>query len=149
MIQNGEIAPAQLQLYATHPQINFPKTKNYGIVTAVSAGTATRAAPIVDGNISATCRISVQNVAFESISLNKSNTTIHIGKNETLTATVSPTNATNKNISWNSSNPSVATVSSGIITARASGTAVITATADGGKSYSCTVIVTDHDFAGT
>lgn len=71
----------------------------------------------------------------ESVSLNKSSTTLTVENAETLTATVYPANATNKNISWASSNTSVATVNNGIITAVGSGSATITVTTqDGGKT---------------
>jgi uncharacterized protein YjdB len=60
----------------------------------------------------------------------------------TLTATVAPANATNKAVTWESSKPTVATVSNGVVTAVAVGTADITVTtADGGFSATCTVTV--------
>ena len=60
-----------------------------------------------------------------------------------LSCSVSPANATNKNIIWSSSNPQIAAVSAnGLITAKAPGTAIITAKAeDNDKTSSCTVIV--------
>lgn len=63
-----------------------------------------------------------------------------------LTATVAPSNATNKTVTWSSSNDSVTTVdpSTGIVTAVAAGTATITATtADGNKTDTCEVTVTE------
>ncbi len=78
-----------------------------------------------------------------SVSLNKNNLTLDVGKSETLTATITPSNATNQNVTWESSNPSVATVDeSGKVTAVAPGEATITVTtADGGKTATCTVTV--------
>ena len=66
-----------------------------------------------------------------------------VAENAQLTATVLPENAGNKNVSWQSSNTAVAEVSStGEITAKAAGTAVIIAsTEDGGFTASCTVEV--------
>jgi uncharacterized protein YjdB len=60
-----------------------------------------------------------------------------------LTASISPSNATDKNVTYHSSDPTVATVSStGLVTARSNGSAVITVrTNDGGKTASCTVTV--------
>lgn len=60
-----------------------------------------------------------------------------------LTADVIPSEASNTNVSWESSDPSVATVDSdGLVTAVASGTAIITVTTeDGGKTDQCTVTV--------
>ena len=84
------------------------------------------------------------------VTLNKTSTTITVGRSETLTATVLPANAANKSVSWSSSNPSVATVdSNGTVTAVADGTATITVTtADGGKTATCTVTaVTEQTYS--
>ena len=52
------------------------------------------------------------------------------------------TNATNKNITWTSNNEEVATVSNGVITGIAEGTAIITVkTIDGNYTDTCTVTV--------
>jgi uncharacterized protein YjdB len=70
------------------------------------------------------------------------------GKTATLTATVIPENATDRTVTWESSNTNVATVNNGIVTAKNTGTAVITVkTQDGSKTASCTVIV-DYFAAG-
>ena len=60
-----------------------------------------------------------------------------------LTAYVLPTNATNKLVTWSSSNTTVATVSStGLVTAKADGSATITGTTDdGGFTSTCDVTV--------
>lgn len=80
-------------------------------------------------------------IAVESVSLDKSTTTIATGKSITLTATVSPSNASNKTITWSTNNSSVATVSNGTVTGKSAGTVTITATSNNGKSASCTVTV--------
>ena len=62
-----------------------------------------------------------------------------------LSVTIAPVTASNKKVSWKSSNPKVASVSSsGVVTGKAGGTAIITCTAkDGsGVTASCTVTVT-------
>ncbi len=83
-------------------------------------------------------------VAVESVALNKNATSITCGSTETLEATVSPDNASNKYVSWSSSNENVATVEDGVVTAKAVGTTVVTATsnADATKTASCHVTVT-------
>ncbi|MDR0902186.1 MAG: DVUA0089 family protein, partial [Opitutaceae bacterium] len=82
-------------------------------------------------------------VAVTGVSLNTSSLSLAVGATGTLTATVAPSNATNKTVSWSSSNTTVATVSGGVVTAKAAGTATITATtADGGKTASASVTVT-------
>lgn len=63
-----------------------------------------------------------------------------------LTAVVYPTNAANKNVTWTSNNNDVATVDdTGLVTAKAVGTATITATTeDGGHTDTCVVTVTNN-----
>ena len=89
--------------------------------------------------------VTTEPVPVESITLNKTSTSISVGNSEKLTATVTPVNATDKTLNWASSDTSVATVAAdGTVTAVKAGTAAITATAaDGsGKSATCTVTVT-------
>jgi len=78
------------------------------------------------------------------VSLDKNTDSIEIGETSLLTATITPSNATDKSVSWSSSNTSVATVnSSGLVTAVAQGTAIITVvTTDGGFTDTCTITVT-------
>ena len=74
------------------------------------------------------------------ITLNKTALTLTAGKSETLTATVTPADTTDT-VSWSSNKGAVATVdSTGKVTAKAPGTATITATA-GTKTATCTVTV--------
>jgi uncharacterized protein YjdB len=117
-------------------------TVSDGVVTAVAAGSVTITVTTVDGGKTATCTVTVNSVAVTGVTLNKSSTSLLVGGNtETLTATIAPSNATNKNVTWSSSNPSIATVSNGVVTSVAVGTAVITVTADGGKTAACNVTV--------
>jgi uncharacterized repeat protein (TIGR02543 family) len=120
-----------------------------GRVSAIAEGTATITVKTVDGNKTATCTVTVvagsSSVAVTSVSLNKATAALTVGATEQLTATINPGNATNKNVTWSSSNTAVATVnsSSGLVTARAVGSAIITVkTADGNKTATCTVTVT-------
>ncbi len=84
-------------------------------------------------------------VAVTGVSLNKTSLSLVEGASETLTATVSPENATNKSVSWKSSATDVATVDgNGKVTAVKAGSATVTVTtADGGKTASCSVTVTE------
>lgn len=63
-----------------------------------------------------------------------------------LTAVVYPTNAANKNVTWTSDKDAIATVDdTGLVTAKAVGTATITATTeDGGHTDTCVVTVTNN-----
>jgi len=84
-------------------------------------------------------------VAVTSITINKTETTIIVDDTETLTITsIEPDNATDKSITWSSNASDIAEVSqTGVVTAKKVGTAIITATANGGEnvSASCTVTV--------
>lgn len=83
-------------------------------------------------------------VVVTSITLNPQSITLdRIEQTVQLNATVSPFNADNQTILWSSSNANVATVDkNGLVTAKAKGDAVITASSDDGhKSASCTVTV--------
>lgn len=85
-----------------------------------------------------------QTVAVSGVSLSKTTLSLVEGGSETLTATVAPSNATNKAVSWKSSDAGTATVdSNGKVTAVKAGSATITVTtSDGGKTATCSVIVT-------
>lgn len=102
--------------------------------------------PTGDGTVTAG---NGQNISVKGVSLNKTATTIEVGKTEKLTATVQPTNATNQKVTWKSSNEDVATVGTdGTVTANAVGTADITVTtADGSKTATCTVTVNPETVA--
>ena len=105
---------------------------NSGAVSAVKEGTATITASA--GGKSATCSVKVSSkiVAVTSITLDKTSLSMQVGETETITAIVSPDNAMDKTVEWGSSDVAVATVADGIITAKKSGEATITA-----KSGSC------------
>lgn len=81
--------------------------------------------------------------AVTSVRLSKTTLSLEVGQTHKLSATVLPASAADKSITWTSSKTDVASVSSsGIVTAKKAGTAVITATAVNGKNASCTVTVT-------
>ena len=89
-----------------------------------------------------------ESVAVTGVTLNKDTMTLYVNEYETLKATVAPENATDKTVTWESSDPSVATVSGGVVTAVAAGSATITATstADSTKTATCTVTVKDNKY---
>lgn len=123
-----------------------------GKVTGIAAGSAIVTATTDDGNKTATCNVTVNNVGVTGISLNKATDTLPIGGSDTLVPTISPTNATNQNVTWTSSNSAVATVdSSGKVTGLSVGNSVqITATtSDGNKTASCTVNVVEPSLTYT
>ncbi|MCH5151821.1 MAG: glycosyl hydrolase 53 family protein [Clostridiales bacterium] len=119
-----------------------------GIVTAHVKGTATITVVTTDGQLDATCAVTVEEPAADEVpvtgvTLNKNTLALIFTRSETLTATVLPANATDKNVIWSSDNPSVASVDgTGKVTAVAVGSAKITVTtSDGGKTAECDVTV--------
>ena len=114
-----------------------------GVVTAVAVGTATITVRTTDGGYTATCTVNVMPIAVDSVSLNKTDTSIIQGYTERLISTVSPENATDKSVVWSSDNPDIATIdSNGEVRAISIGSATITATTvDGSKTAECTVNV--------
>ncbi|MCL1875884.1 MAG: Ig-like domain-containing protein [Synergistaceae bacterium] len=123
-------------------------TVSDGLVTGVSAGTATITVRTEDGDKTAACSVTVSNVnvtvPVTAVTLNKTNMALSVAGSEQLTATITPPDASNKNLSWSSSNPSVATVSDGVITGVSAGTTTITVrTEDGNRTATCSVTVTN------
>ena len=118
-------------------------TVSDGIVTAVSAGTATITVTTTDGSKTATCAITVTQ-AVTDVRVAPTTLALNVGGSTgTLTATIAPSNATNKAVTWSTSNAAVATVSNGIVTAVSVGTATIMViTTDGSHTATCEVTVT-------
>ena len=116
-----------------------------GIVTGVSAGTATITVTTADGGFMARAAITVTGpVAVTGVSVAPTTLSLVRGAVGTLTATVTPAQATNPAVTWSSSNPTIASVSnSGVVTGVGAGTATIRATTvDGGFVASSTITVT-------
>ena len=102
-----------------------------GLISTIAAGSANVTATATDGTgiISNTCVVTVTTIPVTGVVLNSTSLIIDLAAStSTLTATVQPTNATNKNVTWLASNTSIITVSNGLITAVALGTATVTAT---------------------
>lgn len=116
-------------------------TVSNGTVTAKAAGTATITVSTANGK-TAVCKVTVVKPAPTGVTLNKKSATVVKGKTLQLKATVAPANASSTSVTWKSSKTSVATVSnSGKVTAKAAGTATITATTVNGKKATCKVTV--------
>lgn len=111
-----------------------------GVVTAVSAGRTTITASA--GGQIAVCAVTVTGnaIATEGVALDRSELSLTVGGEGTLTATVTPDDATDRTVAWTTSDESVATVEDGTVTAVSEGDATITAWA-GGKSAACKVSV--------
>jgi len=121
-------------------------------VTAVGGGSVVITARTADGGFTDTCPITIDDgiVHVASVALDKTAMGLVPGANGQLVATVLPANAANQTLSWKSSNEDTATFTPAgpdavWVTAKAVGTATITATAeDGGVAGSCLVTVATH-----
>lgn len=119
---------------------------NEGGVTAVSVGTATITVTTLDGNYSASCKVTVEigTIYVSGITLDQSEISLTPGESSQLTATVTPPDATDASVVWSSGDESVATVdNTGKVTAVGKGETIITATTtDHGLTATCKVTVT-------
>lgn len=123
---------------------NVATVNSKGVVTAKAAGTANIRCIAADGSeVMAVCKVTVTKPVTK-ITLNKTSAKIFIGNKTTLKATVSPSTATDKTVTWKSSNTKVATVNktTGVVTAKAVGTATITCTASDGSGVKTTCKIT-------
>lgn len=86
-----------------------------------------------------------------SVSLDVSSKSLSVGQGFTLYPTINPYDATNKSVTWSTSNSGIASVnSSGYVYANTSGNATITVTtADGYKTATCYVIVSESGGGGS
>jgi len=117
-----------------------------GKVLATGVGTARISAYTNDGR-SAVCTVTVTaaNVGAAAVVISRESLSLALGEPGLLGAYVTPVYADNTGIIWSSSDEGVAEVSpAGFITAKAIGSATITATSAGsGVSASCEVFVTN------
>ena len=99
-----------------------------GTVTGVSVGVANITAKC--GDVSATCKVTVNPVPAATVTINVPDTKIYVGDKLTLSAMVVPDNTTDKTLIWTCSTPEIATINAktGELTAIAPGEARIKAT---------------------
>ena len=119
---------------------NVARVDQSGTVTAVGNGGATITATAQNG-YTAQCSVGVS-TSIISLSVSPTSKTLNIGETVQLTGPKNPTSAS-EGTQWTSSNTGVATVSgSGLVTAKAAGTATITfKNSSSTKSASCTITV--------
>jgi uncharacterized protein YjdB len=137
----GRVVTDRVVSWASN-DIHVAVVSTTGVVTGVAAGTAVITASS-EGK-SGTSTVTVVAPAIESVTVQPSSATVQIGGTTTFTATVKDVTGavvTAPAVTWVSSNVSVATVSStGVVTGKGAGSAVISATS-GGRSGSATVTV--------
>ena len=120
-----------------------------GIVTSKVEGTTYVTATTVDGGLYATCTIFVKRIPVTGMTLDKTNSTIEVGKSISLKPSITPINATNKLVSYESSNSNIVSVdSAGKVVGRAIGVATITATTnDNNFKSTCIITVKENENA--
>lgn len=115
-----------------------------GTVTPKSLGTAVITVRSANGK-TASCTVTVKQ-HVNSVALDKKSVSLETGKTASLKVTVSPANATEKGYSFSVSDAKVASVSSsGVVTAKAPGTATVTVRSkENNKTATCTVTVIER-----
>ena len=68
---------------------------------------------------------SIPDVVVKEVTIDPATLTLRVGEQATLTATLTPADAVDQTVEWGTTNPEVATVSDGVVTAIAKGTAQI------------------------
>lgn len=114
-----------------------------GMVTLLKPGTVTIIATSVDNPAArAICNITIQ-IPVATVALDEKEKTMYVGEVARLSYVVLPVTASTNTVTWTSTNNSVVSVdSSGKVTAKGPGTAVIILkTLDGGHSVYCTITV--------
>ncbi len=115
--------------------------------TGLAAGTATLTATTADGGFAGTATVTVVTIPVAGIEIAPSVSELPVGGTVTLHATVLPVDATNRACTWSSTNPLIASVdaATGLVTARAEGTATIRATTTEG-AFAATRAITVTPF---
>ena len=118
-------------------------TVSNGMIYGKSPGTTY--ITVTSNTISKKIKVDVNSVIINSITLNQKSAKLGIGAEVKLYVNFNPSTSTNKKITWTSSNSNVASVnSSGLVTTKGVGTAIITATTFNSKTASCTITVTNE-----
>lgn len=114
--------------------------KNTGKYKGVSVGTTLVKATSESG-LSTYQTVQVRQPA-KGITINETESTIHVGDSKKFTATLIPSNTTDKSTTWSSSNPSIATINeNGVVKALSTGTVTITARSHNGYTATCKITI--------
>lgn len=112
--------------------ITFPTTGTYRVELGTNGSTYI---------VPSRCMVTVEATAIvETVALDKTELSMAVGDEQTLTATVTPEGT---KVTWSSSDETVAKVVSGKVTALKAGAATIKVTTNGGAEASCSVTVGD------
>lgn len=121
---------------------NIVSVTQDGVITGVKKGKATITAKIDGTKVKAKCTVTV-GTAVTGLTVKEKTQTVKEGNTFKLGATVTPSNASNKKLTYTSSDKTIATVSSsGVVTAKKPGKAVITIKTTDGSAKTAKVTVT-------
>lgn len=113
-----------------------------GKVTAVAIGTVTITATTSNGK-TYTVTLTVEPTHATALTLNRTSASLKVTNTLQLSAMFTPVTTTNKTVEWSTSNANIATVNAnGLVTAKALGTCIITATAKDGSEVSASCELT-------
>ena len=114
-----------------------------GVITGIAYGSTEVYVETVDSGKTATLKVRVTEDNATGIELDQTEVELNIGDSTKLTATVLGSHAVNRTVTYTSSDPEIVKVDqAGKVTARAAGTATVTATTkDGGHTATCLVTV--------
>lgn len=119
-----------------------------GIVTGVNGGSVTIYAKSTDGQVSASCDVSVT-VSLQGISIDQESISLIKGQSAQLNPIFVPADATNKDVEWSSANNNIVTVKDGVIIGVGVGATIITVVSlDGNQSATCLVNVEKSENIG-
>lgn len=131
-----------LPLNATNQKVEFKSLNENiaivdenGVITGVSEGNTSVILTTEEGHFTAECTIHVDEIDVKNVDrISEKSIVMDINQTYQLLIHIEPENATNKTIQWSSNNMAVVSVdNNGLIKAKASGYAIITATAVNGK----------------
>lgn len=125
----------------TSSDSNIASVDNNGKVAAIKEGECCIFAKTENG-MTTECKVIVNPIEVESITLDVSEKTLEVGETFTLNYTIIPENATYKDLEWTSSDSNIASVdNNGKVTAIKEGECSIYAKSANGKNAECKVIV--------
>ena len=112
-------------------------------VIPLNPGETILTATTTDGSdLSASCHVTVLPTLVSSLKLNTSSISLHPNDEFQLTTTISPSDADNKELAWSSNDTIIADVdSTGMVKAKKTGTAIITARTKDGSDISASCMV--------
>lgn len=124
----------------TSSDSNIVRVNSDKTLTAVGEGVAT--ITISASEASSSFSVTVKSVPVESITIEQSASEIQLGNTQKLEHKVAPDNATVKTVSWSTSDDKILEVSEdGTLTAKGTGSAVVTCQAENGVLAECNINV--------